>query len=34
LAFYTRGAPTTPLNKWVVRERFRGARIVPENVNK
>jgi hypothetical protein len=34
IAFYNSGAPTTPLKKWVVRERFRGARIVPENVDK
>lgn len=34
LAFYRSGATTTPQNQWVVRERFRGARIVPENVNK
>ncbi len=34
LAFYRSGAPTTPLNKWVLRERFRGARILAENVDK
>jgi hypothetical protein len=34
LAYYNSGASTTPLKKWVVRERFRGARIVPENVDK
>jgi hypothetical protein len=34
LAYYANGAPTTPLNKWVLRERYRGARIVPENVDK
>lgn len=34
LAFYKSGAPTTPLNKWVIRERFRGAKIAAENVGK
>lgn len=34
LAFYRSGSNVTPLNKWVVRERFRGAMIVPENVDK
>lgn len=34
LAFYNSGAPTTPLSKWVVRERFRGPRILEANIAK
>lgn len=34
IAFYRSGRVNTPLKRWVVRERFRGAMIVAENVGK
>lgn len=34
LKFFQQGYRTTPTNKWVLSERFKGGRILPENIGK
>lgn len=34
LKLFHQGAPTTPLNRWVLADRFQGERILAENIDK
>jgi len=34
LKFFTKGAPTTPLNRWIVSGRIQGSEIPEENIDK
>jgi len=34
LKFFTKGAPTTPLNRWIMSGRIQGSEIPEENINK
>lgn len=34
LKLFHSGGPTTPLNRWLLFDRFQGERILPENIDK
>lgn len=34
LKLFHSGGPTTPLNRWLLADRFQGERILPENIDK